>query len=196
MARSSTFSARTRDMPKTFLTLIFDPELERNVRELREVLASAGIYRDPVDRHRPHITIDGLEIAEPHSMGERLREVCSRYAPLPIRLHHIGLFPERSVLFLEPPITRSLLELHRSVVEDVDQAMGCAQTSPNFVVDNWKPHCTLIDSVPTGMLGQAVELVKEHWRVLEGHAVGIGVLVPPATVDEMQFPFKRPASTN
>jgi hypothetical protein len=78
------------------------------------------------------------------------------------------------------------------VVEDVGRALGCSQTSLNFAVDNWKPHCTLIDSVPMGLMGRAVELLKEHWRVFEGYAVGIGVLVPPARVDEFQFAFNKP----
>jgi 2'-5' RNA ligase len=176
-------------MPKAFLTLIFDAHLEQAVRDLGRVLADAGICRPPEERHRPHVTLGGFDVADAACLAEPLQQLCSRQGPMPIRLHHIGVFPERSVLFLQPRMTRQLMELHRAVVEDIGSALGESVTSTNFAIDRWTPHCTLADAVPDGLLGEAVIRLQQHWRDLEGNTVGIGVLVPPAILDCLQVPF-------
>jgi 2'-5' RNA ligase len=113
---------------------------------------------------------------------------------MPIRLHNIGIFPERRVLFLQPRMTRALMALHRAIIDEVAPALRQPPTSPNFAIDCWTPHCTLADAVPDGLLGSAVDLLQQHWRSMEGSVVGIGVLVPPAIVDCLQFTFRDSVS--
>jgi 2'-5' RNA ligase len=181
-------------MPKSFLTLIFDDGLEQAVHRLCRILSDAAIC-PPIDqRHRPHVTLAGFEVADAARCTKPLEELCRRRAPISIRLHHVGIFPERSVLFLQPRMTASLMKLHREVIEGFGAALSTSPTSPNFAIDNWTPHCTLADAVPQELVGTALALVQENWRVLEGKAVGIGVLVPPAIVDCFQCGFSGVAS--
>jgi 2'-5' RNA ligase len=173
-------------MPKSFFTLILDAELEQGVIRLRRTLSDAGIGQPPELRHRPHVTLAGFDLADPSRCVEPLRHLCSRHAPVPIRLHHIGLFPERSVLFLQPRMTGSLTALHRAAIEELGPALESPPTSANFAIGSWTPHCTLVESVPRELMGAAVRLLQEHWRVLEGHAVGVGVLIPPDIIDRFR----------
>lgn len=179
-------------MPKAFLTLIFDAQLENGVRRYWQLLAAAGLTIQNDQKHRPHITLAGFDLADPQTCGEPLRQFALRFRPLPIRLHHIGVFPERSVLFLQPQATRSLFALQQSVMEELGPVLGNSPTSSNFAIDNWTPHCTLIESAPHELMDKAVRTLIEHWSVLEGRAIGIGVLVPPATDDCPQSHFGDP----
>jgi 2'-5' RNA ligase len=180
-------------MSKSFFTLIFDDDLEQHVRRFGQVLAKAGIDGPPEERHRPHVTLAGFDLADAACCAGPLQQLCSRRKPMPIRLHHIGVFPERGVLFLQPRMTRGLMALHRAIIEEVAPALGKSPTSANFAIDYWTPHCTLAEAVPDGLLGKAVDLLQQHWRSVEGNAIGIGVLVPPATVDCLQFTLGGPA---
>lgn len=173
-------------MAKTFFTLVFDSQLEQSVCRLWYLLAEQGICLTPDSRHRPHVTLVGFDVEEPESALGPLRSFCRRYRPIPIRLHHIGIFPERSVLFLQPRMTEALMSLHRAAVQELSSAFAAAPTSPNLAIDAWTPHCTLADGVSGESLGRAVRLVQEQWSKMEGTAIGIGVLVPPDIADKFQ----------
>jgi 2'-5' RNA ligase len=175
-------------MPASFFTLVLDADLERDIRQLWALLAEMGIG-GTTHRHRPHITLGGFDIADPASCVDSLHRFCSQRQQLPIRFHHIGFFPEKSVLFLQPRMTWSLLALHRSMVEELGPVLGGSSTSPNFAIDQWTPHCTLADSVPPDLIGDATCLLQERWKMLKGYAVGIGMVVPPQTVDTFQCRF-------
>jgi 2'-5' RNA ligase len=176
-------------MARSFFTLIFDPGLEGRVQRFRQLLYGAGIGAAPETRHRPHITLGGFDLADPASSAEPLRKLCSQWKPFPIRLHHIGLFPEQSVLFLEPTHTDALFAMHQAVTHELGAELATPSTSAHFAIDQWAPHCTLEVGVAGDAVGSAVRLVHEHWQPLKGIAVGIGVLVPPARIDCIQCYF-------
>ena len=163
-------------MPKVFLTFVFDSQLEQGVRQFWQLLAEAGLTAQNEQKHRPHITLAGFDLADPQMCVKPLSEFVLHYRQLPIQLHHIGVFPEKSVLLLQPRATRSLFALQRSVMEQLGPVLGNSPTSQNFAMDSWTPHCTLIDGVPPGLMDKAIHVLIEHWRVLEGRAIGIGVL--------------------
>src|SRR4051794_3674355 len=70
-------------MPKSFLTLMFDPALEQAVRCLWRVLSEAGACPPADQRHRPHITLVGYELDDIARCIEPLQALCQRHAPMP-----------------------------------------------------------------------------------------------------------------
>lgn len=181
-------------MPNAYFTLIFDPELEQGVRAVWKDLETIGIRYEGGERYRPHITLTGLDLPDPDACTDTLRTLCSRHPPLPIRLHHIGVFPELSVLFLTPRITRALLDLQHDVVREVSRLPGVSPPFPHYDADAWAQHCTLAVNVPPNLLGNAVTRIQSQWRVLEGTAIGIGLFVPPIKTDRLQERFSGPDS--
>lgn len=174
-------------MPTQFLTLCFDSALEQEVRGVQDSLR--GLPGVAVQEHRPHVTLAAFDVADAR-LDERLSAFLRRREGFPIRLRHIGVFPEASVVFLAPRPLAPLVELHRSLLDEFSAPGDPPVAFENLLVESWMPHCT-IATVETGRLGEVVQALQEKWAPLEGAAEGIGVLVPPAIEDRLQLPFGR-----
>jgi 2'-5' RNA ligase len=178
-------------MPNGFFTLLLTPDLEQGVRDLWRDLETIGIHFPEPERYRPHITLTGFDIPNPAACSRTLQMLCSNHPPIPIRLHHLGLFPELSVLFLEPRMTRALAQLHRNLIQEITNLPGLSPPFSHYDIDTWVPHCTLAANIPPNLLGTAITKIQSRWRTLEGHAIGIGLFVPPIKSDYLLEHFCR-----
>src|SRR5436309_12647153 len=97
------------------VSLWFDTELERRVRELWQEIAAAGVSSSLFDgRYRPHITLGAWEIGRLEELEGALRPWVADKQPFEVEFRSVGLFPGGDgVVFLQPLVTVALLTLQR-----------------------------------------------------------------------------------
>lgn len=137
------------------LELGLDPDAEGAVRALWDVLERSSVpsMATHAPAIRPHVT---LAVTDD---GSGLRGAAgvlqSRLLPVAAELVGPAFFPtEPPILHLAVTPTRELLEMHRSVLQALDDAGVDAW--PHYCVDAWVPHCTLSMGVPHERLGDAL----------------------------------------
>jgi 2'-5' RNA ligase len=181
-------------MPSIFLTLILDDGADKQVRALWDALAKAGLLEAKAPRHRPHITLSGYETANVEAYVQRLQQLVPLARPVPIMMHHLGIFPEHRVVFAAVRMHERLWNLHQSFLAHFEP-LGAPPCSPNFLINQWTPHCTLTKELPDdASVAKSIATLMPAWHPIDGKAVGIGLLVkedaPPDQIeDHVQFSF-------
>lgn len=181
-------------MPSIFLTLILDDNADKQVRAWWDALAKAGLLDPKAPRHRPHITLSGYETADVDAYVHRLQELVPLARPATITMHHLGIFPEHRVVFAGVRMHERLWNLHQSLLAHFE-TLGAPPCSPNFLINQWTPHCTLATDLPDdASVAKAIATLMPAWRPIDGKAVGIGLLVkedasPDRIEDRVQFSF-------
>lgn len=170
-----------RTSPVGYVTLLFGSEAEEQVRSHQARVASlAGV--EPL-AYRPHVTLTGHR-TDAERIGAVMAEVATGTAPFPLRLHHVGVFPENRVVFLAPRVTDQLLRLRAALLSRLGPP-----ANPFFAPDQWSPHCTIGSALPGDLLGAAAGLVIDGWEAIETTAVALGLVVEPDTWDTTVVPL-------
>ena len=181
-------------MPSIFLTLILDDGANKQVRALWDALAKAGSLDPKAPRHRPHITLSGYQTADVDAYVQRLQQLVPLARPVPIMMHHLGIFPEHRVVFAGVRMNEQLWNLHQSLLAHFE-TLGAPPCSPNFLINQWTPHCTLAKDLPDdASVAKSIAALTPAWRPIDGKAVGIGLLVKEDASaerieDRVQFSF-------
>jgi 2'-5' RNA ligase len=169
--------------PVGYVTLLFEPDAEERVRRHQTRVASLlGV--EPLE-YRPHVTLTGHRM-EPQRLGTVMADVAGGIPPFPLRLHHVGVFPENRVVFLAPRVTGRLLRLRAALLARLGPP-----ANPFFAPDQWSPHCTIAASLPAERIGAAVDVVLNDWTAVETTAVALGLVIEPDTRDTAVVPFGR-----
>jgi hypothetical protein len=173
-------------------TLFFDGATEQAVMQLWQRIADAGIEVAGINGHRPHIGLAAYHSDDLEHHRESLQRFAAVHPPLPLRFHHLGIFPEAGVVFLAPRVTHTLLALHSAFLKHFEGPRQAALTYPDHMAENtWTPHCTLVVRIPPADIPRTVSICQQEWVAIEGTAEGIGMLVLPAQkrVDLYQYRF-------
>ena len=160
-------------LPVAYVTLLFGSDAEERVRNCQERVA-ARIGVEPL-AYRPHVTLTGHRMAA-ERLGAVMSDVAAELPSFPIRLHHVGVFPENRVVFLAPRVTDQLLSLRDALLARLGPP-----ANPFFAPDQWSPHCTIAAALPGEQLGAAAGLVIDGWEAIETTAVALGLVVEPET---------------
>jgi hypothetical protein len=183
------------DSPTTlFITLRFDAKTERAIATSLRRLAAEGIAVSygselPESRHRPHLTVAAFDTLDLGPYQSVLKSVAEQLRPISIRFHSLGIFVEKNVLYLAPRITLELLRLHQTFHTAFSGAQWPMLKYEWLGVGMWTPHCTLVPAGSVNDLLKGVELCADVWEPLEGRIEGVGILVPPATEDCVEYRF-------
>lgn len=164
-------------MTITVLTLAFEEQVEREIRQLWEVLTANGVRQAGPARHPPHITLAAYDVENPYSARTVLRDVMTTWRAFRLQLDVLGIFPTTGTVFLAPRMTETLFGLHRYVIEHAVPHWGPGLYPQHLLPDVWAPHCTLVTRLEQADVPRAVELAMTHWREFEGLVDGIGVVV-------------------
>ncbi len=168
-------------MPAVFLTLRFDEETERAIRDLWKLLGDGGIDEAVLSRHRPHITTAAYETGDLSAVCAALPGLTARRAAIPLPFHSVDVFVETGTVFLAPRMTSALMSAHRDLHESASSAWGPSLYPEHLQPNAWAPHCTLATRLSLTEVASAITLCMDHLRPIDGSAETIGVLVPPAT---------------
>ena len=173
-------------MTTIFLTLYFDTITETAVQKIIEKLADIDLTTSGENRHRPHITLSAYDVEDVEASIETLAKFTSQIKTFPLRLHYLGIFPEKGVLFLAPMPTTQLFDTQRALQKHFRYPV---KYPDHLTADNWTPHCTLATGLNAQQLAQAVKLCTEDWQAIIGKACGIGLLIAQTTEDLYQVAF-------
>jgi 2'-5' RNA ligase len=181
-------------MPSVFLTLILDDHADRQVRQLWDKLADAGLLDPKAPRHRPHVTLSGYETSDVAAYEQRLQQLVPLVRPAPLAMNHLGIFSEPCVIFAGVQIHERLWNLHEALLAHFEP-LGAPPCSPHFLPNQWTPHCTLVKDLPDdASVAKAVHTLMPHWRTIDAKAAGISMVVsdnssPDRIEDRVQFSF-------
>ena len=145
------------------IELTFDPDLEAAIRAEWATLQAAGLPnlgRHPDASNRPHLTMaagPALEITDDLTALFDQPPPC---AQLPVHIGVSGLLLFRAgsgrfVLARPVVISEALLDLHRTVLEQVPGAVELTQPG------RWTPHVTLARRMSAGQVAEALEVLGE-----------------------------------
>lgn len=166
-----------------YFTLRFDASTERSVIDLWIALAEEGVELVGLSGYRPHITVSAYETDDVESYVPLLAEFARTVARFPLHFDAIGVFPANGVVFLAPAVTDSLRAAHRSLLAHLSGPGRPAVLHEPLLPNRWIPHCTLAAGAAPGTVAQIVAFLTRSWQPIEGWVEGIGIRVPPATID-------------
>jgi hypothetical protein len=85
-------------------TLFFDIATEQAIRRLWQQIADAGIEVAGLNGHRPHISLAAYDADDAEQYQTDLQRFVPVHSPLPIRFHHLGIFPK--LVYVSRPAAR------------------------------------------------------------------------------------------
>ncbi|MGH2548670.1 MAG: 2'-5' RNA ligase family protein, partial [Thermomicrobiales bacterium] len=181
-------------LTRFMLALRFDERMDRAVRDLWDATAAEGIAVVGVNGHRPHISIASYDVDDLQYACDTLELIVQRIEQFPMRLHSLGVFPERSVAFLSPHFTESLFSLHRKLLQGFADAGFPPVAYKHLEIDKWTPHCTVVTDASPNEVTRALDVLVRTWEPISGWVEAIGLLVPPAIHDMFESRFIVPNS--
>ena len=184
-----------RSAPTIFFTLHFDTTTEDRIRNCWQRLADAGIAVPGLTGLRPHITLAAYDTDALADYRTLLAEFVLTQTAFPIRFDYLGIFPESRVVFLTPRVTNQLTSVQAALVHLLagpDRAP--LKFAEHLAPENWIPHCTVMAGCPEEVLTAITGLLVQQWEPIGGMVTGIGIVVPPAVSDLVQYSF-RPSDT-
>ena len=168
------------------VSLWFDEHVERQVRDIWQSLADAGVDKTFAEGPiRPHVTLaHGLTLdLEPFVTA--LRERLAVQPAFDLTFTSLGLF-DSGILYLAARMTGALWTLHREVAEVAEKLGG--GSSPYYRPDFWTPHCTLaVNLTPERML----EAVRVCYKVtpISASVTRVGVIENPSERELLALPL-------
>jgi 2'-5' RNA ligase len=170
------------------LTLWFDEELERRLRDLWRELEALGVRSHLYNGlYRPHVTLSIWETARLSELEADLRRLVASRPRFPLRFTGVGEFDdEETAVFLRPE-AECLPELQRTVHE-LAAPFGVL-TSRYYLPDHWIPHCTMAWRVAVEQFQTAREAMRARESLPSGLVTALGVVDTPAEVELERLEF-------
>lgn len=131
--------------------LYFDPETEKRIKRLWDVLSERGIPAlDSSIYSRPHISLAVFRDVEPALLTDVLVDIARNTLPLEVGLAAVASFPgAEGVLFLVPTVSKELIELHEYFHERISK-LGL-KANPYYLPGRWVPHCTIASDLSSSL---------------------------------------------
>jgi 2'-5' RNA ligase len=157
------------------ITLLFDPETEKQLAQFWKLFDEAGIPDKEQRKIRPHITLCIFEEIACADCECRISEIASDFSLHTLMLDHLGIFHQQdNVLFIAPTPNPQLLALQKRVFEDI----SAFATLPwkMYQPGTWVPHCTLANGLQDAELVRAVALSLQISLPIEAKITDIGII--------------------
>lgn len=125
-------------MAESFLTLMaeYDTAGQFRLDGWYNALQDAGFTGTQTKNLNHHISMATFPVAEEEAAVALTRRVAAAFAPVDVRISHIGLFPGGRVLFAAPDVNPALTALQQS----------CG--GPFLEGHPWTPHTTMLIDTP------------------------------------------------
>lgn len=166
-------------MAEKFLTVyaVLDEASQQTLLGYRRMLEAAGLAGTQTNDIPFHISLGSYPTNCADMLSKRIREVCARTAPFPLRFPALGRFDR--VLFARPEESVEILRLRGEFDSDYPHAFP------------YEPHCTLLQDAPMDVT-RAEALLTPCFTPLDARVVGIelGEFFPTRRLENA--PFLRP----
>ncbi|MCB0034372.1 MAG: 2'-5' RNA ligase family protein [Anaerolineales bacterium] len=180
-------------MHELFLSLYFDEATEQAVRAVWGKIAAAGVQVDGIEGHRPHITLAAYETERPDAYAPWVEAFAHTQVRLPLRLQSPSIFFETNTVYLAPRLSGAWFEMHTRLLTYLrEQGADPQRFAHHIDIGTWTPHCTLVSRVEPQDVLTVVKIAQQAWRIRDGFAEGIGVVVLPETLDRSKHRFASP----
>ena len=170
--------------------LVLDEAAADDVRRCWHALAKAGLAPYMSESgSQPHITLCIFDSLERDPTEVLLQSRAATTPPISIELVSFGIFPgEDPVLFLEPVVTKELLQLQ----QELHTALTAFSEGPwrHYIPGNWVPHCTVALEFPPALLGNVIETCISTALPIDGHADALALVDFPPLNYLRKFPLR------
>jgi hypothetical protein len=112
------------------------------------------------DGWRPHLTLLIADAMDQRQGMDVLARVAAEISMIPITFSHVACFDsDPGHVYLAPDPNPQLNQAHELVHDRFDHE---AQNPwPNYLVDRWIPHCTIVERIPREHLNAVIAAVQE-----------------------------------
>ncbi|MEX2015302.1 MAG: 2'-5' RNA ligase family protein [Candidatus Hydrogenedentales bacterium] len=177
--------------------LVLDDAAAVQVRQCWRSLAEAGLAPYMSESGSlPHVTLNIFDTLDVDKARALLAARAAQTPPLPIDLASFGIFPgESPVLFLEPVVTRELLDLQHELhdaLSDIGEGPW-----PHYLPGNWVPHCTVALEFPPELMGDVIDTCMDTALPIHASASALALVDFPPLTYLAKYPLvtgKQPAT--
>ena len=140
-------------MAEQFLTLMadLDGDSQAIMAGWYETLKEAGFTGIQTPGLPYHISLTTLPLEKEEEAVALLQKVAEEYAPVPVHISHVGMFPGGKVLFGAPE--------RNSAMEALQEACG----KENIHEYPWTPHATILIDEPETVYAAVPVLMKSFY---------------------------------
>jgi 2'-5' RNA ligase len=138
--------------------LYFAAPFEQYVRELWKGLNDEGITSnmDEIKFNRPHVSLSVYsKLPDAESVIQRLVAYFQNVSSIEMKFASLAAFPTTGTLFMNPCVTRELIDLHTQYHDAFQDLHEYA--SMYYIPGNWTPHCTLAFQLSPDQLMEAMK---------------------------------------
>jgi RNA 2',3'-cyclic 3'-phosphodiesterase len=172
---------------KTFIAVEFDDNFKKYLAGVRDVVRGNSIKGNFTHEANFHLTLRYLGDTKAEAIKAlqlKLQEICLKYSTSEIKVEKLGAFKRRNrkIIFLEPQIEDSLVQIH-SEIEDAVREIGFEADSKAFV-----PHITLGREIN---IFTTVEDLNEMITVYNGNVTARSVSLMESTREDGKLVYKR-----
>ena len=155
-------------------------------RELAESGTAPYLYQSA---SRPHISLSVYRALDLPAARQRLADLSSRLAPLPVNFIYVGIFPgAQPTLYLGPQVTPDLWNLQAQVCQILDP-LGALPGYNYYRPGTWHPHCTLAVGFDAARLTSALQIAMRLPLPLTGQIRAVGLTEEAPVRHIGQWPF-------
>ena len=162
------------------IELVFDDESQKVIDNLRIELSKNGVHDEAVKLN--HISIGDYKTDNIEGLKEKIIDFSKTIKPFEISLVSVGTFmTKENVIFLEPVMTRELMEIHRKFINFMNDFDGVLNSY--YDIDKWMPHCTISIRLSDKELFKVIEILKE--------VIKLPIKVKVEKIDIINYPFNQ-----
>lgn len=160
------------------LQLFFNKDTDAFFRSLWQKVKNADLPNPLLERGAtPHITLSFGNDVNVDSLVSSLDKKLSGKSTFELTFVSLSTFAnEKGVIFVAPIVTRTLLNLHREVQQEMSYH---ASTSAHSQVDRWSPHCTLTMQLSPPQLLEGFRLLGNLQLPVSGRGEQVSLLEYP-----------------
>lgn len=162
------------------IELVFDENSQKTINNLRKQLSENGVHDEAVKLN--HVSIGDYKTDDIEGLKNKVIEFSKTIKPFELSLVSVGTFMTReNVIFLEPVMTKELMDIHSSFIEFMKDFDG--ELNQYYDIDKWMPHCTISIRLSDNELLKGIELLKE--------IIKLPIKVRIEKIDIINYPFNQ-----
>ncbi len=162
------------------IELVFDEDSQKTINKLRNQLSENGVHDEAVKLN--HVSIGDYKTDDIEGLKNKIIEFSKTIKPFELSLVSVGTFmTKENVIFLEPVMTKELMDIHRRFIEFMKDFDG--ELNQYYDIDKWMPHCTISIRLSDNEMFKGIEVLKE--------IIKLPIKVRIEKIDIINYPFNQ-----
>ena len=149
---------------------LLDEKTNETFTELDFMMENEGIKTIDLP---PHITLGTYEGVELEELHDYVKDFVSKNESIELRFSHLGIF-EDSVLFVEPKVTKELLQFHEDFHQKYDDLYSRNGYYYTLMSNAFVPHVSLALGNRDKIL-DALEIILDYFKPFNGFITELAI---------------------